>query len=140
MKVKLTRKFAKPPKYANDTDAGADLFSPVDVVVPARGKIFINLGICIKLPKGKAGFIYARSGLGSKHGIVPRNCVGVIDETYYQELGVMVENKSDESYEIKIGDRIAQLVVKSVEHPEIEVVSSFNTSGARDGGFGSSGK
>lgn len=140
MKIKLTKELSRIPTKTNSRDAGFDLYSPVNVIVPSKGKVFVNFGVCIKLPVGKAGFIFARSGLGSKKGIVPENCVGVIDEKYYQELGMMVQNKGDKPYEIKIGDRIAQLVIMPVEHPELEVVEDFDTTGSRDGGFGNSGR
>lgn len=128
------------PTRKVDTDAGLDLYAPESILVRSGTTQLIHTGIKIKLPKGTAGFIFARSGLGTKFGVRPRNCVGVIDETYYGEIIVALENSSIVPYQITKGDRIAQLVIKKVEHPEIEVVDSFDESNDRDGGFGSSGK
>lgn len=140
MRVKLTLPTAQAPKRANPTDAGADLFSPVNVQIPPHGTHFIDFGVQIELPQTTVGYIFARSGLGSKYGIVPRNCVGVIDEKYRGNLGMMVKNDSNEPYAILEGDRIAQLVIQPVFTPEIVVVDSLDMTDDRQGGFGSSGK
>lgn len=140
MKVKLTLPDAKAPERANPADAGADLFSPITVSIAPKVNQFIDFGVAIELPEGSVGLIFARSGLGSKYGIVPRNAVGVIDEKYRGNLGMMVKNDSNDLYTIKAGDRIAQLVVVPVLTPEIEVVDELNMEGDREGGFGSTGK
>jgi dUTP pyrophosphatase len=140
MRVKLTLPNAKAPIRVNTTDAGADLFSPIDVVIPPRGCHFINFGVIIELPKNTVGLIFARSGLGSIDGIVPRNAVGVIDEKYRGELGMMVKNDSNVMYKINAGDRVAQLVITPVLTPDIEVSEELDLTDDRNGGFGSTGK
>lgn len=139
MNVKLTLPNSKVPERSNPTDAGADLFSPVCVTVEPMGNVFIDFGVQIELPKSTTGLIFARSGLGSKCGIRPRNCVGVIDEKYRNNLGMMVENHSTEPYTINVGDRIAQLVIVPILTPTINVVNKLDMTDDRNGGFGSTG-
>lgn len=139
MNVKLVNINAQLPKRANPTDAGADLFSPIGTIIDPNQNKFIDLGIQIELPKDSVGFIFARSGLGSKNGIRPRNCVGVIDEKYRGNLGMMVENSSQSPFEINIGDRIAQLVICPVLTPSFIEVDDLDLTGDRLGGFGSTG-
>lgn len=140
MKVKLTALNAKAPLRANPTDAGADLISPECFIVAPNGHYFIDFGFQMELPKGKVGLIFARSRLGSFEGITPRNCVGVIDEKYRGDIGMMVKNDSNYPFKVMTGDRIAQLVIVPVETPEFEVVEELDMEGDRKGGFGSTGK
>lgn len=140
LKIKLVDPNAYMPVRANETDAGADLISPVTRVLPANRYVFIDLGFQMELPKGTAGFIYARSGLGTKHGITPRNCVGVIDEKYRGNVGVILENNSNHDYFINAGDRIAQLVITPVMTPELVQVEELDMTDDRQGGFGHTGK
>lgn len=140
MKVKLTNQNAKVPYRANPTDAGADLYSPIDCEIKEHSNQFINLGVQIELPSNRVGLITARSGLGSKNGIRPRNCLGIIDESYRGNLGIMVENSSDEDFIIHKGDRIAQLLVMPVEYVEFEQVDELSDTNRGSNGFGSTGK
>lgn len=140
MKVKLTLPTAQAPMRANPTDAGADLFSPEYAVLAPHSHHFINLGVCLELEEDTVAMIYARSSLGSKQGLNPRNCVGVIDAKYRNELGIMMENKSNDTQIIQVGDRIAQLVISPVLTPEFEVVEEIDMDGDRGGGFGHTGK
>ena len=140
LKVKLNREGAMAPLRANPTDAGADLFSPINAEIPPYSHIFIDFGISIELPPNTVGYVFARSSLGSKFGIRPRNCVGVIDEKYRGNIGIMLENNEDEYFFVEKGDRIAQLVVSPVFTPEIKVVDELDMTDDRQGGFGSTGK
>lgn len=139
MKVKLTNQNAKLPYRANPTDAGADLYSPINCIVKAKSNYFIDLGVQIELPDNRVGLITARSGLGSKYGIRPRNCLGVIDQLYRGNLGIMVENASDEDFIIHQGDRIAQLLVMPVEYVAFEEVEELCDTSRGKNGFGSTG-
>ena len=139
MKVKLTHPFAKAPFRANPTDAGADLFSPMNCIVPRNDYLFMDFGVQIELPKNTVGLIFARSGIGTKQGIVPRNCVGVIDEKYRGNLGMMIKNDGDKDFQIYTHDRIAQLVVVPVEYVGFEVVDELDMNDDRKGGFGHTG-
>lgn len=109
-------------------------------VVIEPGKIrSIPSGIAIELPAGYAGFVFARSGLGIKHGITLPNCVGVIDSDYRGEIRVGLINLSDTPYTIHPGDRVAQLVVMPVASPTlIEGEIGMTDRGAN--GFGSTGR
>ena len=140
MKVKLTNVNAQLPKRSNPTDAGADLFSPLGTTINPNQHKFIDLGIQIELPENTVGLIFARSGLGSKNGIRPRNCVGVIDQKYRGNLGIMVENSSPTPFEINVGDRIAQLVICPILTPDFEEADELDLTDDRLGGFGSTGK
>ena len=135
-----TRSSGIPPIRANDTDAGLDLFSPVNVTIPPRGNMMIDFEIAVLLPENTVGLIFARSGLGSKNGIRPRNCVGVIDEKYRDSIKMMVENASEYYYQIQSGDRIAQLVILPVFYPQVNLIEDFGNEEHRGGGFGSTGK
>lgn len=138
MKVK-TEKWGYVPIRSNPNDAGADLISPITVNLSPQSSVFIDLGVAIQLPKDTVGLVFARSGLGGK-GVRPRNCVGVIDEKYYDNIGVMLENASNQQIRICEGDRVAQLVVIPVIYENIELVDEFEKDGDRGGGFGSTGK
>lgn len=145
MKLTVTRvrKQATLPCRATPGSAGLDLYACLSApvrIIPG-GLARIPTGIAIALPGNEyAAFIYARSGLGTKHGIVPGNCVGVIDSDYRGELIVGLHNHGTESFVIHPGDRIAQMVVAPVipcEPVECDELDQTQR-GAR--GFGSSGR
>lgn len=136
MKIKLDRG-AFVPERAHDTDAGADLRSPIDVVVPASGSQVINTGVHIQLPHGYVGMLKSKSGLNVKHDITSE---GVIDEGYTGEIMVKLYNNGDEPYRIERGDKITQLVIVPCEYVDFEVVENLDDSERGDGGFGSTGK
>lgn len=140
MKIKLTLPDAKVPYRANPTDAGADLYSPISKYILAGDYATIDLGIQMELPKGRVGLIVARSGLGTKDGIRPRNCLGVIDEKYRGNVKITLENSSNTYKVIDKGDRIAQLLVVPVDYVDFEVVDELDMSDDRGGGFGHTGK
>lgn len=129
------------PGKAHDGDAGIDLFAREDVVVPpAGGRVLVPTGIAFALPRGYAGLVLPRSGLALRHGISMVNTPGLIDSGYRGEIKVVLLNTDpDEAYEVKRGDRIAQLVVQRVEEVEWDVVESLDDDD-RGGGFGHSGR
>ena len=131
------------PFYASAGAAAMDLHACVDqaVTIPAGGRAVIPTGIAIALPSaGYVALVFARSGLGIKHGIAPANCVGVIDSDYRGEIRVGLTNLSDTPYTVQPGDRIAQLAVMPVVQAELERVDSLDDTGRGTGGFGSTGK
>ena len=142
VKVKKIRENAVVPKIATSGSAAADLYACIDepVLVPARGNAAIPVGIAIAVPEGYGAFIFARSGLGIKHGIAPRNCVGVIDSDYRGEICVGLMNNSDEDYTVQPGDRIAQMVICQLPEIELCPAESLSDSNRGEGGFGSTGK
>ncbi len=126
------------PVYSHPGDAGADLRSSVDAVIPARGKHLISTGICLKLPPGHVGLIWSRSGLAVKHSL---DCgAGVIDSEYRGEIKVLLFNHSDQDYAIKRGDRFAQLIVQKFEKIDFIPVDSLEDTARGGNGFGSTGK
>jgi len=126
------------PVYSHPGDAGADLKSSVDAVIPARGKHLISTGIRLKLPAGHVGLIWPRSGLAVKHSL---DCgAGVIDSEYRGEIKVLLFNHSDEDYSIKRGERVAQLIVQKFEKVDFIPVDSLEDTTRGGNGFGSTGK
>jgi dUTP pyrophosphatase len=110
-----------------------------DIVIEPGETRLIGSGFAIALEQGYAAFIYARSGLGIKHGIIPANCVGVIDSDYRGEVIVGIRNTSGEPFVVKNRDRIAQMVIVKCELPELVVCDDLEGTTRGDGGFGSTG-
>ncbi len=141
LKIMRLRETAKIPANATAGSAGfdlsADILSPVEITPGQTVKI--PTGLAIQIEPGYGGFIFARSGLGIKHGIVPGNCVGVIDSDYRGEVIVGLHNHSAEPFTIQPGDRIAQLVLLRVYTPAVQVCESLEESARGAGGFGSTG-
>ena len=118
-------------------DISACLDEDVEIMPGETHKV--GSGIVIALEPGYAAFIYARSGLGIKHGVIPANCVGVIDSDYRGEVIVGLKNTSGEPFIVKDGDRIAQMVVSKCELPEIVLCDTLDETERGDSGFGSTG-
>ena len=105
------------------------------------GRALVATGIAIAIPEGFAGFIQPRSGLALKHGVTCLNSPGLIDSGYRDELKVLLINTDPENdYEVKRGDRIAQLVIQAVEQAEWDLVDDLGSSARGTGGFGHSGR
>ena len=131
------------PFYASAGAAAMDLHACVDqaVTIPAGGRAVIPTGIAIALPSaGYVALVFARSGLGIKHGIAPANCVGVIDSDYRGEILVGLQNSGDADYVIQPADRIAQLMVLPILRPTLTVVEELDETERGSGGFGSTGR
>lgn len=129
------------PQFAHQGDAGIDLHAREDAVVArGGGRVLVPTGIAVAIPEGYAGFVLPRSGLALKHGITLVNTPGLIDAGYRGELKVVLLNTdTDADYEVKRGDRIAQLVIQKIENVEWVVVDSLDGFD-RGGGFGHSGR
>jgi len=131
------------PAYATDGSAGLDLRACLDAPLelsPASAQL-IPTGIAIHLEDpGLAAVILPRSGLGHRHGIVLGNLVGLIDSDYQGQLMVSCWNRGLESFTVRPGERIAQLVVVPVVQVELEIVADFAASRRGAGGFGHSGQ
>lgn len=130
------------PSYATEGSAGVDLRACLDstlTIEPNKTEL-IPTGIAIHIgDPNLAATILPRSGLGHKHGIVLGNLVGLIDSDYQGQLFISCWNRSQESFQIEPGDRIAQLVVLPVVQVEFDVVTDFHDSDRGEGGFGHSG-
>ena len=129
------------PTYAHPGDAGLDLCARDDgVIAAAGGRLMMPTGISIAIPVGYAGFVLPRSGLALEHGISVVNAPGLIDSAYRGEVKVVLLNTDrTTSYQVRRGDRIAQLVVQRVEEISWQVVTSLDGDD-RGGGFGHSGR
>lgn len=136
MKIKLDSG-AIAPTRAHDTDAGLDLYSPIEINIPSGWSRYINTGVHIQLPHGTAGLIVSKSGLNVIHGITS---TGLIDEGYTGAIRVRLYNKSPENYQIHVGDKISQLVVIPVLYEPVEIVDSIEGGERGDNGFGSTGR
>lgn len=131
------------PSRGTSGSAGLDLMACLDepVVISPRQLVRIPTGIAVALPGPEyVALVFARSGLGIKHGISLSNGVGVIDSDYRGEIQVGLTNLSHTPYTVQPGDRIAQLVVMPVVTPEVEVVEELEDTDRGTGGFGSTGR
>jgi len=128
------------PSYAKPGDAGLDLRSRVDMTLAPGMRALVPTGVAIAIPVGYVGLVHPRSGLAIKNGISMVNTPGTIDSGYRGEIAVILINHDlKESFEIKRGDRIAQLVIQRVEVAELVEVQELAVSERGAGGFGSSG-
>ncbi len=138
VKVKKLKENAVVPKYAHEGDAGMDLFSTENYIVPVGKRQLVSTGIAMELPEGYFASIRGKSGLAYKKGI----CIlgGVIEWTYRGEYGVIVLNMGDENFEIKAGDKVAQVVIAPVATAEIEEIENLSETTRGEGAFGSTGR
>lgn len=130
------------PQYETKGSAGLDLRACLDskLSLQAGSSQLIPIGFAMYLEDpGFAAMVIPRSGLGSKHGIVLGNLVGLIDSDYQGELMVPAWNRSDTDFEINPGDRIAQMIIVPVIQADFEIVDEFNETQRGEKGFGSSG-
>jgi len=141
LKVMRIKHNAKLPTRQTAGSVGYDLSACLDdEITISPGETYkTGTGLAIALKPGYAAFIYARSGIAIKNGIAPANCVGVIDPDYRGEIIVGLRNSSNTPYVIKDGDRIAQMVIKKCELPEIILKESLEKTERGAGGFGSTG-
>ena len=142
LKIKKLRDNAKLPTRATEGSAGYDLYACIDkpLLLKKGDTAIIPTGIAIGLDDPRyAAFIYSRSGIAIKHGIGLLNSVGVIDSDYRGEICVGVINQISEPYEIQPLERIAQMIIKPVELPELTEVFDLDETDRGAGGFGSTG-
>ena len=145
MKVTLDKK-ATMPLRAHMDDAGYDLYSREDKIVPARGSAIFDTGVHIELPTitiggqtfKTVGFLKSKSGLNVNHGITSDG--GVIDVGYTGSIKAKLFNNSDKDYTVNAGDKITQLVILPILTPDLELVDSLDETERGNGGFGSTGK
>ncbi len=130
------------PAYARSGDAGADLVAREGVVLSAGGgRALVPTGLALALPEGWAGLVLPRSGLALRHGVTCLNAPGLIDAGYRDELLVLLVNTDPRhDYEVRRGDRIAQLVVQEVARVAFAPVADLPPSPRGIGGFGSTGR
>jgi len=141
IQIKLLDEGLPMPRYQHEGDAGLDLPSRVDYVLEPGERAMIPTGIAVAIPRGYAGFVLPRSGLASRHGIALVNSPGLVDSGYRGEMAIiMINTDKRESFQIKRGDRIAQLVIQKVVEAMTFQVSELDATSRGAGGFGSTGR
>ena len=125
------------PEYAHETDAGADLRSPVSFSIMAGDSVTVDTGVHVEIPDGMVGMLKSKSGLNVKHSIVSE---GVIDAGYTGCIRVKLYNHGVGTYTVCKGDKITQLVIMPVVHTTFEQVDSLDETERGNGGFGSTGR
>lgn len=144
IKTKKLRDHAIIPALGSKEAAGADLYAcgeaeDFSVMIHPGETVMVGTGISMAIPKGCGGFIFARSGMATKRGLRPANCVGVIDSDYRGEIIVALHNDSQGHEIIKSGERIAQLVILPYIKPEFDITDELDSTERGAGGFGSTG-
>lgn len=142
VKIKKLKENAIIPTRGTSQAAGYDLYACCDntITIEPYKTEKISTGIAVQPPKGYFGAIFARSGLATKSGLRPANCVGVCDEDYTGEYVVVLHNDTDQSQKVNQGDRIAQLVFLPYIGVEFREVNELDDTERGEGGFGSTGK
>lgn len=136
----LVHRNAVLPTYAKEGDAGADLTSVAEMVLAPGERALVPTGVSLALPRGWVGLVHPRSGLAARHGISVVNAPGTVDSGYRGEILVNLVNLDPrESFTVRVGDRIAQLVLQEVGEGEFLPVDSLPRSDRGDTGHGSSG-
>lgn len=131
---------AKMPEYAHKDDACCDIFSNEDYILKVNEYKVIKTGVYMDVPKGFEVQVRSRSGMAAKHGVFVLNAPGIIDSGYTGEFGVILKNSGSEDYEIKKGDKIAQLALVPVYKFSFKKVFELKKTERNSGGFGSTGK
>ena len=152
VKIKRLSVYACIPTYGSNKAAGLDLYAnigceydgmrlfPGAINIPPHTTVKVGTGWAIQPPEGYCGLIFARSGLATKQGLRPANCVGICDEDYTGEYIVALHNDTDETQIIYHGERIAQLVFMPYEQVAFTEVDELDSTKRGDGGFGHTGK
>ncbi len=143
VKLKKINDSVKIPTRGSEYAAGYDLHAYIpggdSCLIRPHTTSKISTGICVEIPDGYFGAIFARSGLATKQGLRPANCVGVVDSDYRGEVIVALHNDSDTHRIIGDGDRVAQLVILPYAQAEFVCVDNLTDTTRGDGGFGSTG-
>lgn len=140
--IKLLSDLATIPTRGSKYAAGYDLYAatatPIDIAPHSTVKI--NTDIAVELPEGTFGAVFARSGLSTKKGLRPANCVGVIDADYRGNIIVALHNDTDEMMSIEPNERIAQFVIMNFNPVIFTPVDELNETERSSSGFGSTGQ
>lgn len=141
MRIKRLSENAIVPTKGSQHAAGYDLYSTETISIRPHETALIGTGWAMEFPIGYFGAIYARSGLATKEGLRPANCVGVIDSDYRGEVKVALHNDTNTLKTITAGDRIAQLIVMDYFFiSDFEEVNVLSDTSRGEGGFGSTGE
>ncbi len=140
--IKKLNEDARIPVRGSDEAAGYDLYAAScdPVTIAPHSTVMVGTGLAAAIPSGYFGAIFARSGLASKQGLRPANCVGVVDADYRGEIIVALHNDTDENRTIEAHERIAQLVIMPFVGADFVETEDLSDTERGEGGFGSSGK
>ena len=134
----------EPPRQQTTGAAGVDLLAALAdsevLTIPTAGRALVPTGMAIALPSGYEAQIRPRSGLAAKHGVTVLNSPGTVDADYRGEIKVILTNHGDAPFEIRRGDRIAQMVVAPVSSVSFELADTLDATARGAGGFGSTGR
>jgi dUTP pyrophosphatase len=139
LRIKRLHPDATLPVYAHESDAGMDVCSVDDLTISPGGRALVRTGLVFLLPPRTEAQVRSRSGLALKKGVFVLNSPGTIDSGYRGEVGVILANTGDEPFEVKKGDRIAQVVLAPVTQATIAEVDVVDATDRGAGGFGSTG-
>ena len=142
VKIKKLKQNAVIPTQGSPYSAGYDLYACIDepIIIEPHTTEKIGTGLAMELPNGYFGAIFARSGLATKQGLRPSNCVGVCDADYRNEYIVALHNDSDEQRIVEPNERIAQLILMEYTVMNFQEVDDLSKTERGQGGFGSTGK
>ena len=142
--IKYTKlnELAKEPTRGSIAAAGYDLYAAIDtdLIIAPHTTVKVGTGLAFELPQNTFAAIFARSGLATKQGLRPANCVGVCDSDYRGEYIVAIHNDTDEEQTITAGDRIAQMILMPYISMIFKEVDKLTDTERGSGGFGSTGK
>ena len=138
IKVKKLHPDALLPAYAHPgEDAGMDIYSLSDMIIKAGERALIPTGLSMEFPPGNVALVWDKSGLAAKNGL--KTMAGVIEHSYRGEYKIVVFNTSKDDYEVKKGQKVAQLLIQPIHTAEIEEVQELSQTSRGEGGFGSTG-
>jgi|SRR6056297_245198 len=137
LKCSLITSTAQAPKAAHQHDAGYDIYSDEECVIPSNSKYLVSTGIRMAIPLGYYGRIAPRSSLAYKHFIGIGG--GVIDSSYRGEIKVLLFNHGQEEFRVERGMRIAQIIIEKCFHGPILLCDELGSTERDEGGFGSTG-
>ncbi len=142
VRIKKLNNLAKIPTRGSKFSAGYDLYAATDkdIQIPPHSTVKIGTGLAMELSVGWFGAIFARSGIATKRGLRPANCVGVCDCDYLGEYIVAIHNDSNETMTVQSGERIAQLILLPYQDIDFKEVNELNNTDRGLGGFGSTGE
>lgn len=138
LQIKKLDPAAKIPSFAHATDAGLDLCALEEVSIKPGARVQVRTGLALAIPAGYVGLVWDKSGISHKGGL--KTLGGVMDAGYRGEVLVGLYNASDAVYTFAPGDKVAQILVQPIAHPELEEVDELSEADRGDKGFGSTGK
>ncbi len=142
IKIKRLNNLSKIPTRGTKFSAGYDLYAATDydIHIPPHSTVMVGTGLTMELPVGWFGAIFARSGIATKRGLRPANCVPVIDCDYRGEWLIPIHNDSNETKTVQAGERIAQFILLPYQDIGFEEVERLNNTERGMGGFGHTGE